>query len=94
MLCGKGSRAIPAISNAAAPVGNSHSTMVAGRQLGSTCVPFAENQTVLFLELRRVSSRKFWRTPKTWIERATGRDQVIAEWLNWLCDNGSVLGRC
>jgi hypothetical protein len=33
-------------------------------------------------------------TPKTWIERATGRDQVIAEWLNWLCDNGSVLGRC
>ena len=22
------------------------------------------------------------------------RDRRIAEWLNWLCDNGSVLGRC
>jgi len=29
-----------------------------------------------------------------WIERANDRDQVIAEWLKWLCDNGSVFGRC
>ena len=31
---------------------------------------------------------------KKWIEGANDRDQVIAEWLNWLCDNGSVFGRC
>ena len=30
---------------------------------------------------------------KKWIEGANDRDQVIAEWLNWLCDNGSVFGR-
>jgi hypothetical protein len=34
------------------------------------------------------------KTLKKWIERANDRDQVIAEWLNWLCDNGSVFGRC
>jgi hypothetical protein len=34
------------------------------------------------------------KTPEKSIERATDRDQVIAEWLNWLCDNGSVFGRC
>ncbi len=33
-------------------------------------------------------------SPKKCKERATDRDQVIAEWLNWLCENGSVPDRC
>ena len=71
------------------------STTVAGRQLRSTCVRLAENQAEVFLEtLQGVVKEILEKTPKKWIERATDRDQVIAEWLNWLCDNGSVFGRC
>jgi len=28
-----------------------------------------------------------------WDEESQSRDRPIAEWLNWLCDNGSTLGR-
>ena len=26
--------------------------------------------------------------------RATGRNRPVAKWLRWLCNNGSVVGRC
>src|SRR6185312_4528031 len=30
----------------------------------------------------------------TWSDGRPFRDRWIAEWLNWLCENGSVRGRC
>jgi hypothetical protein len=34
---------------------------------------------------------KTWR--KSAARRATGRDRSMAEWLKWLCENGSLPGR-
>jgi hypothetical protein len=33
------------------------------------------------------------KTEKKWRKRATGRDRVIAVWLSWLRESGSLFGR-
>ena len=95
MLCQNDGRTICAISNAALGVGNS--------RLHDGCRPATpidmrptcrEPSRVIVRTPQSVVKEILEKTPKKWIERATDRDQVIAEWLNWLCDNGSVFGRC
>jgi hypothetical protein len=88
-------RAISAISSAAAQVGN--------RRLQDSCRPATRIDQ---RSIRREPDRAILRTPpsvvkeilektpKTSIERASGRDQAIAEWLNWLCESGSLPDRC
>ena len=88
-------RAISAISNPTVAAGNSDLCNGCRPATRIDLGPIAGSQTGLFLEHQRLSSRRLLeKMLKKWIERANDRDQVIAEWLNWLCDNGSVFGRC
>ena len=96
MLCKNDGRAISAILNAVLEVGNSrlHDGLPAGNS-DRHASDLQRTRLRYFLKVCRVSSRKFWRKRrKNGSREPLTADQVIAEWLNWLCDNGSVFGRC
>jgi hypothetical protein len=53
-----------------------------------------ESDRVILRILRTIVKQILQKIPRKSNEKATGRDRAVAEWLNWLCDNGSVPGRC
>jgi len=53
-----------------------------------------ESDRVILRILRSIVKQILQKTPRKSSARATGRDRAVAEWLNWLCDSGSVPHRC
>jgi hypothetical protein len=77
-------RATSAILDVRLPAGNSD-------RFDPNCL---DSGCVILRVRKSIVKQTFQKIPRKPRVRATGRDRLVAEWLRWLCDNGSVLGRC
>jgi hypothetical protein len=77
-------RAISAILDVRLPAGNSD-------RFDPNCL---DSGCIILRVLKTIVKQTFQKIPRKPRVRAIGRDRPIAEWLRWLCDNGSGLGRC